>query len=65
MTFTNREKAECAEREVRMRERVYPRWVADGRMTAKKAAEETATMREIAADYRAKADAEDAAGRLL
>lgn len=63
--ITNREKAECAEREVKQRRRVYPRFVADGRMTQDFADRQIATMEAIAADYRRMADAEDAAGRLL
>jgi hypothetical protein len=63
--ITNREKAECAEREVKQRRRVYPRFVADGRMTQDFADKQIATMEAIAADYRRMADAEDAAGRLL
>lgn len=53
--FTNREKAECAERESKMRDRVYPRRVGTGRMTAEAAERETALMREIAAECRARA----------
>lgn len=63
--ITNKDKAECAEREVRQRQRVYPRWVQDGRMTADFARRQTEIMQAIAEDYRAKADAEDQAGRLL
>ena len=35
----------CLQREIAMRQRVYPRWVAAGRMTQAKADEEIATMR--------------------
>lgn len=31
--FTAKQLRECAEREARMRERVYPRWVSRGTMT--------------------------------
>lgn len=34
----------CVEREIAMRRRVYPRWVADGRMTQAKADAEIAAM---------------------
>jgi hypothetical protein len=34
----------CAKRELLMRKRVYPRWVHEDRMTAKKAEEEIAYM---------------------
>ena len=50
--MTAAEKRQCAEREAKMRERVYPRWVASGRMTKAQADKELATMREIAEDYR-------------
>jgi hypothetical protein len=38
----------CVEREIRMRERVYPRWVSAGRMTQARADQEIALMREVA-----------------
>lgn len=53
-TFDAREKLGAIEREIKMRERVYPRWVESGRMTKAKADEELAIMRAIAADYRGK-----------
>ena len=37
----------CVEREVKMRHRVYPRWVEAGRMTQKKADEEIAAMEAV------------------
>jgi hypothetical protein len=37
----------AAEREVKQRERVYPRWVSDGRMTQAKADHEIAAMKAI------------------
>lgn len=37
----------CAEREVKMRKRVYPRWVEDGRMSEGTAAHQLACMEEI------------------
>jgi hypothetical protein len=49
--FTAEQKRACAERELKMRERVYPRWIADRRMTQAKADEEIALMRAIMADY--------------
>jgi hypothetical protein len=45
---TLEEMIECARREVRMRRRVYPRWVADGRMTQAAADREIASMEAIA-----------------
>jgi len=49
---TNLQKMRCAERELAMRVRVYPRRIAEGRMSETKAREEIALMEEIAADYR-------------
>ena len=49
--FTTQAKHAAAIREVGMRRRVYPRWVAQGKMTAKQAATEIAVMEAIAADY--------------
>ena len=63
--FTARQKAECAEREVKQRQKVYGRRVAEGRMSAEFAASQIAMMEEIAAEYRATAEAEEAKGRLL
>lgn len=51
MTFTAKQKHDAATREVRMRKRVYPRWVADGKMSQAKADAEIAVMEAIAADY--------------
>lgn len=39
----------AAQREVKMRERVYPRWVQQGKMTQAKADAELAAMRAICA----------------
>lgn len=63
--ITARDKADCAEREVKMRRRVYARWVAEGKMPGRTADREIAVMESIAADYRHQAEAEDAKGRLL
>lgn len=49
--FTAAEKIDAAEREVRQRERVYPRLVAAGKMSQRFADDQIAVMREIAADY--------------
>ena len=46
--FTPAELAECARRELAMRRRVYPRWVATKQMTQDKADREIAMMRAIA-----------------
>lgn len=47
-------------REIGMRERVYPTWVEKGRMTERKAAQEIAAMKAVAATL-----AKIAAGSLL
>ena len=47
MTIQIDEQIKCVEREIGMREFVYPRRVADKRMTQKKADEETAAMRAV------------------
>ena len=52
--------AACAEREAKMRRRVYPRWVESGRMTAAQAEREIAMMEEIAGRMRAEAEKEAA-----
>lgn len=51
MSFTAEQKRDCALRELKMRERVYPRWVENNRMSKAKAREEIDMMREIADDY--------------
>lgn len=52
MAFTNTEKREAADREVKQRERVYPRFVENRKMTQDFADRQIALMREIADDYR-------------
>lgn len=47
MPFTNEQLRACAEREAKMRRRVYPRWVEQKRMTQQKADDETAMMEAI------------------
>lgn len=58
MKFTNREKMQAAQREVGYRRFVYPRRVADGKMSQKKADDEIALMEEIAVEYGERAKAE-------
>lgn len=48
---TTAEKRAAAERELKMRRRVYPRWIASGRMTQAEADREIRVMEAIAADY--------------
>ena len=38
---------ECVEREIRMRARVYPRWVKAGKLNADAAQEESAAMQAV------------------
>lgn len=56
MTHTDQEKAEAAEREVKMRRRVYPRWVAQGKLSQADANHQISVMEDIARDYRSKTD---------
>lgn len=63
--FTALEKFQCADREVKQRRHVYGRLVANGKMTETFAERQTAIMEEIADEYRVKAEAEEASGRLL
>lgn len=58
MTFTVTELRECAEREVKLRERVYPGRIMTGRMTSEYAARQIAMMEEIARRLRAEEQAE-------
>lgn len=51
MTFTTADKRASIEREIKMRRRVYPRWVADRKMSQTQADREIAVMEAIAADY--------------
>lgn len=51
MIVTHDMKRACIEREIKMRRRVYTRWVQDGRMSQAKADEEIAVMEAILADY--------------
>lgn len=50
-TFSTSEKRSCIERELRYRERVYPRLIERGQMTPQKASHELSLMRSILADY--------------
>ena len=49
--FTRAQKRACIERELKMRRRVYPRWVENGKMTQADADREIAVMEAILADY--------------
>lgn len=52
--YTDEDKFRCAERELKLRRRAYPRWVELGKMDAKVAEREIAIMEAIAEDYRPK-----------
>ena len=52
--YTDEEKFRCAERELKMRRRAYPRWVELGKMRQEVAEREIAIMEAIAEDYRPK-----------
>lgn len=58
MPFQDSEKLQAVERELGYRRRVYPRRVADGKMTQALADRQIAVFEDIAADYRARADRE-------
>lgn len=49
MSATRDEMLACVDRELKMRERVYPEWTKLGRISEKKAAHELATMRSVRA----------------
>lgn len=59
--FTNRQKMQAAQREVGYRRYVFPKRVAAGKMTQRKADEEIAIMAEIAFDYGHLAECDDIA----
>lgn len=42
------------ERELKMRQRVYPKWVRDGRMTAEQMNHRVACLIEVISDFRAR-----------
>ena len=56
---TAKELLKCAQRELAMRERVYPRRVAEGKMSQQSADHETDCMAEIVKLLEEKAKAED------
>lgn len=53
MTIPLAQQIRCAERELAMRQRVYPNWVAGGRLSQEKADHEIAAMRAIVETLRA------------
>ena len=56
--ITTADKLACAERELKMRQRVYARWQEEGKMSAGKAVHELAAMQAIVDDYRAAVEKE-------
>ncbi len=52
------EQIKCVRREISLRDRVYPSWVARQRMTQRKADEEIATMRAVLATLEGLAEKE-------
>jgi membrane carboxypeptidase/penicillin-binding protein PbpC len=55
----------CVERELKMRRRVYARWVQDGRMPQAKADSEMAEMEAVLATLQALPEAAPAQGSML
>jgi hypothetical protein len=58
MTATTQEMIACIEREIKMREYVFPKRVASQQMTQKKMDAEIQTMRDVLAVLQAKAETE-------
>lgn len=52
--FTLTEKIDCIQREIKFREKVYPRLISAGKMTQEKANREISIMQEILIDYKSK-----------
>lgn len=65
MIFSARELADCADREVKQRRKVYPRRVAEGGMSQEFADRQVAMMEQIASLLATKADLEETQERLL
>ena len=55
--FSDQAKLKCVERELALRRNVYPKWVAQGKMTQAAAQKEIQIMEDIANDYRGKISA--------
>lgn len=56
--ITASDKLDCAARELKMRKRVYPRWVEERRMSKEEAAHQIACMEAIIEDMRILAEKE-------
>ena len=61
----DRAKFNCAQRETKMRQRVYPRWIENGKMTQANADHEIAVMAAIAEDYSQRIRRLEEKGRLI
>jgi hypothetical protein len=57
--FTITNKLACLERELKMRRKVYPRWITQGKMDPSKAQHEIDCMEAIVTDYRVLAKQEE------
>lgn len=64
-TFTARQKQQALNRELGFRRRVYAQRVAEQKMKEADAKFQIGIFEEMEAEYRAKADADDQAGRLI
>lgn len=58
MTFTATECHEAVQREIKQRERVYPRFIAEGKMSKDFAARQIAIFQQIEQEYAVKASGE-------
>lgn len=56
--ITSADKLACVQRELKLRRRVYPRFVEEGKISAGRSAHELAAMEAIVADYLAEAERE-------
>jgi len=56
--ITTADKLACVERELRMREKTYPRWIDAGKLSLGRATHEIEAMKAIVADYRAAAESD-------
>jgi hypothetical protein len=63
--FTAVEKLTAIKRELKLRRRVYPRWIADGKMTPEKAAFEISVFEAIEEDYTNDVDMAERQGVLI
>ena len=62
MTYTDADKLKEIEREIAMRRKVYPNWVAQNRLSYTAAERQHAIMQAIAEDYRMSVNQKDLFG---